>query len=156
MKRMRRILLVLAVGAVCFEFGWVASQKNLQAAPVMQVQETGQAPIDQFRREREQLRAMQRAQLNEIIHDAQTDADIRGAAQRQLLEMNAAETAETTLEGVIRMRGWEDCVVTAQPDSVNVLLCAELITQQESSMILELVCRETGIQSGGVKIIPIN
>lgn len=155
MKRMRRILLVLAVGALCFELGWIAAPENRAAEPAMQVQEETEAPIGRFRRERQQLRAMQRAQLNEIIHDAQTEADIRGAAQRQLLEMNEAEAAETTLEGVIRMRGWEDCVVTVQPESVNVLVQAELITRQESSLLLELVCRETGVQGGAVKIIPI-
>lgn len=154
MKRMRRVLLLLAVGMVCFELGWVAAPGKEAAAPVMQLQE--EAPIESFRRERQQLRAMQRAQLNEIIHDARTETDIRGAAQRQLLEMNEAESAETTLEGVIRMRGWEDCVVTVQPDSVNVLVQAELITRQESSLLMELVCRETGAQSGAVKIIPIN
>lgn len=155
MKRMRRILFVLAVAAVCFELGWVVSHEGQEAAPVMQVQQAEEAPIDSFRRERQQLRAMQRAQLNEMIHDAQTQADIRGAAQRQLLEMNEAEEAENTLEGVIRMRGWEDCVVTVQPDSVNVLVQAELITRQESSLLMELVCRETGVLSSAVKIIPI-
>lgn len=156
MKRMRYILLVLAVAALCFELGYVAAPGEQDTVTAMQAQAVYEEPIVQFRREREQLRAMQRAQLNEIIYDAATDSELRSAAQRRLMDLGKAEEAETNIEGIIRMRGWEDCVATVQQDSVNVLVCAELITRQESSIILDLVCRETGVQAGNVKIIPVN
>lgn len=156
MKRMRYILLTVAVGALCFEFGYLASPGGREAAPAMQMQAVQEDPMSTFRRERQQLRAMQRAQLNEIIYDTATEGGLRSAAQRQLMELAAAEEAETNIEGMIRMRGWEDCVATVQAGAVNVLVRAELITRQESSVILDLVCRETGVQAGNVKIIPVN
>lgn len=156
MKRLRYILLTLAVGAVCFECGWIAGNDKMQAVQVIRTQEIAVDPMAQYRREREQLRAMQRAQLNEMIHDGQTEDAIRSAAQRQLLDMNEAEAAETNIEGMLCMRGWSECVAAVQGDGVNVLLEDEMITRQESSLILELVCRETGIQPGNVKIIPVN
>ena len=156
MKRMRYILLTAAVGALCFEFGWLVSPGLQEAAPAMQIQEEQPQTIAQFRQDREQLRAMQRSQLNEMIHAADTDDALKGAARRKLLEINEASAAELNLEGIIRLRGWEDCVATVQADSVNILIPAEVITRQDSSVILELVCRETGVQGGNVKIIPIN
>ena len=155
MGRMKYLLLTAAVGALCFEFGWIAAPKTDAGVTVMQ-QEVYEDPMEAFRRERQQLRAMQRAQLNEIIYDEATDGELRGAAQRNLMELNASEEAETTIEGVLRMRGWEDCVATVQEDSVNVLVRTEIITRQDSSLILDLVCRETGVQAGNVKIIPVN
>lgn len=112
--------------------------------------------IAAFRTEREQLREMQKAQLNDLIHDSGTEAEIAAMAQRQLLDLCGREEHEVTLEGLLALRGFENPVVTVQADSVNVLLKAQLVTQQECSVILDLVCRETGVQSGNVKIIPIN
>ncbi|MBQ8507913.1 MAG: SpoIIIAH-like family protein [Clostridia bacterium] len=152
-KYLRLAMLVITCAALGFGFGW-------QLAPRENIVETMSPaegdPLEEFRREREQLRAMQKSQLNDIIHGVGVEPEIAGMAQRQLIEICESEEAELTLEGVLRMRGYEDCVVTVHNASVNVLLHAGIITQQDSSLILELVCRETGVQSGNVKIIPIN
>ena len=112
--------------------------------------------VARFKLVREQLRAMEKAQLNDVAHGSDTDPELAAMAQRQLIELCAREEQELTLEGVLAMRGWEDPVVTVRADSVNVLLQTTAVTRQESTAILELVCRETGVQSGNVKIIPIN
>ncbi len=112
--------------------------------------------MQSFRTLRQQLRAMEKAQLNEIAAATEAETEIRSMAQRQLLELCSAEEAELTLEGALRMLGYTDAVVTVHRDSVNVLLKASLVTQQESAAILDLVCRETGTLGGNVKIIPIN
>ena len=145
------IVLALTMAA-----GWWMGRSSVDApvAPVnAAVQEDAVAA---FRTEREQLRAMQKAQLNEIVDGDGSEPDIAALAQRQLMELCSREEHELTLEGLLTLRGFDDPVVTVQSDSVNVLLRAELVTQQECSVILDLVCRETGVQSGNVKIIPIN
>ena len=146
------IVLALTMAAV----GWWMGRSSVDApvAPVnAAVQEDAVAA---FRTEREQLRAMQKAQLNEIVDGDGSEPDIAALAQRQLMELCSREEHELTLEGLLTLRGFDDPVVTVQSDSVNVLLRSELVTQQECSVILDLVCRETGVQSGNVKIIPIN
>jgi len=112
--------------------------------------------VQAFKTLRQQLRAMEKAQLNDVAHDAQSDPELAQMARRQLIELCEREEQELTLEGVLSLRGYENPVVTVHADSVNVLLPAETIGRQESSVILELVCRETGVQGGNVKIIPIN
>ena len=147
------IVLSLAMAAV----GWFAGRSSVDVpvAPVNAAVQEEDA-VAAFRTEREQLRAMQKAQLNEIVHGDGSELEIAALAQRQLMELCSREEHELTLEGLLTLRGFDDPVVTVQSDSVNVLLRAELVTQQECSVILDLVCRETGVQSGNVKIIPIN
>ena len=99
---------------------------------------------------------MQTAQLNDIIHDGETDQQTRDLAQRTLLDLMAWAEQETTIEGVLRARGYADCAVTIHADTANVLVRAEALTRQETAVILELVLRETDVDSGNVKIIPIN
>ena len=99
---------------------------------------------------------MEKAQLNDVAHSPDAESEIIQMAQRQLVELCAREEQEMTIEGVLSLRGYSEPVVTVHSDSVNVILQSGGITRQESSAILELVCRETGVQSGNVKIIPIN
>lgn len=116
---------------------------------------TKEYTAEQFRTERQQLRAMQKAQLNEIIYSAQGDSEMIARAQRQLLELLEREETENLLEGLLEMRGFYGAVVSVGRDSASVLVQTELLTRQQSSMILDLVCRESGILSGNIKIIPI-
>lgn len=114
------------------------------------------AQTEAFKTLRQQLRAMEKAQLNDVIHDSGTEPELAQMARRQLLELCTREEQELTLEGVMALRGYDDPVVTVHGDSVNVILSCAALTKQESGAILELVCRETGVQAGNVKIIPIN
>ncbi len=118
------------------------------------VEQTPQDPLAAFVLEREQLRARSEAQLNEIIHSA-GDGEASAQARRQLTDMLARAAAETTIEGVLRARGFDGAVATVSANSANVLVRGEALTQRESAVILELVMRETGLTGGCVKIIPV-
>ena len=160
---MRRIVknltwMALAVLALCMAVviyaGVRQMRTDVEAEPTGAIAQPSEA--ERFRTLREQLRAMEKAQLNDVAHGADTDEELKAMAKRQLLELCTREEQELTLEGVLEMQVYCDPVVTVHASSVNVLIRAEVITRQESAAILELVCRETGAQAGNVKIIPVN
>ena len=111
--------------------------------------------MSRFRLEREQLRAREEAQLNDIIHSEGADGQIIADAQRQLLEMLSRSETEATLEGLLQSRGFEEVIVSVSRGSANVLVRTDMLTQGETAVILELVMRETGLTGGNVKIIPV-
>lgn len=112
-------------------------------------------PMASFRLEREQLRARQEAQLNDIIHAPGGDDAIAQEARRQLLAMLEHARAESALEGVLRSRGFEDALVSVSDAAANVLIRGDGPTRAESAVILDLVMRQTGLTGGNVKIIPV-
>ena len=150
------LLTALLAGALA----WFLHPEERQAVETLaaptQSAEPQADPLEEFRLEREQMRDMQTAQLNDIIYGENTDDETRALAQRTLLSLLAWSEQETTIEGVLRARGYADCVVTVHEDTANVLVRAEALTREESAVILELVLRETDVESGNVKIIPIN
>lgn len=159
---MRRWLL-LCGGAValslCMMGGYLlgsmsTGEKDSADTAVMDTLQTD--AIEQFRTERQQLRQMQTAQLNEIIYGGSAEPEVIDLAQRKLLELMTWSEQETTLEGVLHLREFEDVLVTVHTDSVNVMVRADALNQQQSTVIMELVQRETGISGTNVKIIPIN
>lgn len=112
-------------------------------------------PMARFRLEREQLRAREEAQLNEIIHDPGGDEAIGSRAREQLLSLLDRSEKELALEGILQSRGFEDALVSLSDASANVLIRREGMTSAETAVILELVMRETGLTGGNVKIIPV-
>ena len=117
--------------------------------------QSAESPMAAFLRAREQLRACHRAELNEMIHAEDADPTLRAAARRSLLELEAREEAEQTVEGVLRLRGFAEVVCTVHGDSVNVLLRADALNRETCALIYDLVGRETGIGGDNVKIIPM-
>lgn len=115
----------------------------------------GSDPMAAFRLEREQLRARQEAQLNDIIHDSGADGEIRSQARRELLDMLAHARSENAIEGILKSRGFEDALVSVSASAANVLIRGEALTHAQSAVILDLVMRETGLTGGNVKIIPV-
>lgn len=113
-------------------------------------------PIQQFRTEREQLRQMQKNELNEIIYTQNADEGIVRDAQEQLLDLLETERLEVLTEGILHLRGFEGAVVILNGESANVLIGEEILDVQKSTLIMELIVSETGVSTGNVKIIPIN
>ncbi len=112
-------------------------------------------PLERFRVEREQLRAREQAQLNDIIYNADSDASAVAAAQRQLLALLDSAEKELTIEGILQSRGFDGALATVSAQAANVLVRAETLTQRQTAVILELVTRQTGLSGGNVKIIPV-
>ena len=134
---------------------WIVSRQPERAGSAPAYSAAQGDPLSQFRTEREQLRARQEAQLNDIIHAEGADERDASLARGQLMEMLEYAREETTLEGLLRGRGFEDALVSVSRSSANVLVKGEPLNQRETAVILELVMRETGLTGGNVKIIPV-
>ena len=111
--------------------------------------------IAEFRQERQQLRQLQLTQLNEIIHDPNSSAEMISMAQEKQIELMTRTEQEMTLENLLAMRDFRDAAVTVHADSVNIMVRAEAVNARQAAVICELASRETGIFGGNVKIIPI-
>ena len=148
--------LTMLAGSIpaAYTLGLRRGREKAEAVPVSMDLEEADS-LTRFRTEREQLRARQSAELNEIIYSTQGDGELILQAQRQLLDMLETAQRELTLEGILQARGFGDALVTVNPNSVNVLVRSEDLTARETAVILELVLRETGVTGGNVKIIPI-
>ncbi len=143
---------VLALSAAVLAL-WLALGRSGEVRTVRM--ESVQTMSD-FYTDREALREGELDRLREIMADGSTPEEIRLAAGRRELALMERADKEAAIEAVLSARGYAPLVVTVQSDSVNVLIKAESLTQQDAAVILDLVMRETGVTGGNVKIIPIN
>src|SRR5690554_2148556 len=73
-----------------------------------------------YREDREATRAEEILYLDSIITSATSDEATIAAAQEKKLALIDIMEMELALEGLIKARGFEDCIVTISTENINV------------------------------------
>lgn len=138
------------------------------AAPAMQIEidgvpyEQGQeamamssaAAFASFRVSRDSQRVDELEVLESIIANANTSSEQIDMAQAQKLSIVDSMEKEVTVEGLIKIIGFTDAVVTIHRGSVNVVLDKPALSEAEVAQVLDICVRETGEDVGNIKIMP--
>lgn len=103
---------------------------------------------------REQGRAKSEATLKEIINNSNvTDAQKQDAID-QMIELTAIKEKETVTEALLEAKGFADTLVTITDGSVEVVVNANNLTEQQMAQIEDVVKRKTGISAKNIVITP--
>jgi stage III sporulation protein AH len=118
---------------------------------------TGVAPepdfFTDFRLDRERARGEQLEYLREAINNTKLDEATRKQAGEQWLAITRQVGKELELEGLIKAKGWDDCIVFVQDTSCTVVVKAEKLTQAQVAQIGDIVVRGTGLNAKAVNIV---
>ncbi len=128
-----------------------ANQEADEAADYVSAAES----IATFQDERSRNRTVTVAQLNTIIEDERTDEQTRREAQQSLMSSIERSEQETSIEGLVCALGFESCVASVGSETCTVVVKAPSLTRQQAAQILDVACRETGMLSGSIKVIPV-
>lgn len=104
-----------------------------------------------YREERDQVRTQELAYLDAIVAQG-ADAETLSDAQKQKLDLVNAMETELTVENLVRAKGFSDVIVSIHEGSVNVVVGADKLNDEQVAQILDIVLRETGKTAENVKI----
>ena len=107
-----------------------------------------------YRTDREATRNQEIAYLDEIINSATSTETAIASAESQKLAITGAMETELVLEGLIKAKGFEDCIVTISTENVNVVVMDEDLSLEDAAQILNIVVTETEFTAPDVVIIP--
>lgn len=113
---------------------------------------SGSGYFTAFRQNRESARAKQIEQLDAVIAHGGTDEETLKEAQELKISLVSSMELEFTVESMIKSKGFTDCAVTFHKGSVNVIVNAQELTQEQVARILEIVIRETGEDPLNIKV----
>ncbi|MBR1746626.1 MAG: SpoIIIAH-like family protein [Clostridia bacterium] len=123
----------------------VASQSNDAVTPTF---------FATYRTDREATRAQEMLYLEDIISSTEADEKTVADAQTKKLSLVGMMETELSLEGLIKSKGFDDCVVTISTDNVNVVVKDAELSLDEASQILNIITSETDYKASNVIIIP--
>ena len=92
--------------------------------------------------------------LDEVIADAAASAETVQQALQRKAELADAMAMETEIETLLKARGFADALCTINPQSVNIVVLSEGLTQRQASQIMDIAVSVTGQPASNIRIIP--
>lgn len=106
-----------------------------------------------YQQDRATTRAQEISMLDAIIADESAGKDTVAQAQAQKLALVGCMEKETSLESVLKAKGFENVLVSAKPGSVTVVVGGGALSDAQAVQILDVATRETEEAAENIKII---
>lgn len=132
----------------------VASKENAGEAVLVNNTVTGDY-FEAAKLSREQTRAKNKETLLELVNSDSASEAQKEKAMNEIVAMTAVNEKETSTENLLAAKGFEDVVVTIVDDSVDVIVNAESLTEQQIAQIEDVVKRKTECASDKIVISPV-
>lgn len=132
----------------------MASKENAGEAVLVSNQVTGNY-FEAAKLSREQTRAKNKETLLELVNSNAASEAQKEKAMNEIVAMTAVNEKETATENLLAAKGFEDVVVTILDESVDVIVNAETLTEQQIAQIEDVVKRKTECDSDKIVISPV-
>lgn len=107
--------------------------------------------FDIYRSERDSVRTQELAYLDAIVAQGGDEATL-SEAQRQKMTLVGCMESELNTENLIRAKGFREVIVSMHNGSVNVIVDADVLGDEQVAQILDIVLRETGESAENIKV----
>lgn len=111
--------------------------------------------LAEARLDREISRSAARETLSELIDNKNTGQSAREQAQKEVIDMAKIMDMETTAEGLIKAKGFEDAVIYISDGKVSAMVKADKLSGGDVSKIQEIITEITGIPAENIKIVEV-
>jgi len=102
-------------------------------------------------REKSRDEALQTLQV--VVDSAEEFPETRDKALSEILEIASCIEIETTVEEMIKAKGFEDCVAIISGDNINVIVKSDGLLTSEVAQITDIVKSETGYSAENIRIV---
>ena len=104
---------------------------------------------------REQTRAKNKETLTNLVNNKNVTNEQKDKAMNEIMKMTEINEKETATENLLAAKGFEEAVVTILADSVDVVVNAEDLTEQQIAQIEDVVKRKTECEADKNVISPV-
>lgn len=156
MKIRTKIIIITAMVLLLGVTGYLNVMLNNSVSNNGDDVQTTSSYFQTYRADRESTRDQEMLYYDAIISsDSSSEEAIKNAENAKLALVDQMEQ-ELVIEGLIKAKGFEDCVVTILDENINAVVKAESLTAAQAAQITSIIQTQlsiTGIKN--IKIIPV-
>ena len=93
--------------------------------------------------------------LKSVSDSDESSAETRDKANLDMISLAQTTDVESTIESLVKAKGFEECMAYIGDESVNVIVATSGLTTESAAQINEIVIAETGRDASAVKIVEI-
>lgn len=108
-----------------------------------------------YRSDRESTRDQEMLYYDAIIASPSSTAEAIAAAETARLTLVNQMEKELVVEGLIKAKGFDDCVVTISSSNVNAVVKSKALSSTEVAQIVGVIQSQLGTSIENIKIIPV-
>lgn len=144
------LLAAVAANVIMNRADEMTAQASAEAVSVSATGREGSF-FDVYRSERDSVRTQELAYLDAIVAQGADESTLSDAQKQKLTLVNCMES-ELNTENLIRAKGFEEVIVSMHNGSVNVIVDADALSDEQVAQILDIVLRETGETAENIKV----
>lgn len=156
-------LLICLAGYLNYAYGDVSDSKETSNGYMGEAKLVGNMGKDgveedffsSARLNRESGRSKSIETFNAIINNENADAESKQSAQNGILALADNTQTETTIENLIKSRGFSDAVCYINNSQANIVVKSENLDETQVALITEIVTEQTNIPAEKIKVVEI-
>lgn len=126
-----------------------------QAQLVETVAKDVAAYFNECRLNKQQTRDEALELLKSVADSTDAAAETKEKANTDMMQLAKLTDTESTIESLVKAKGFTDCMAYIGDDSVNVIVATEGLSAEQAAQINEIVIAESGKTASAVKIVEI-
>ncbi|MBO5394393.1 MAG: SpoIIIAH-like family protein [Clostridia bacterium] len=156
MKKRTKIIVITAMVLLLGITGYLNVMINNSVSNGTPAQTTQTASYFQtYRSTRESTRDQEMLYYDAIISNETSTSDAIKNAESLKLDLIAQMEQELVIEGLIKAKGFEDCIVSMLDGNVNAVVKAKELSSTEVAQILAVIQSQLNTSLENIKIIPV-
>jgi stage III sporulation protein AH len=93
--------------------------------------------------------------LKSVSESDESAEETREKANSDLINLAQTTDVESTIENLVKAKGFADCMVYIGDESVNVIVATNGLTNESAAQINDIVIAESGMDASAIKIVEI-
>lgn len=156
MKKRTKIIIITAMVLLLGVTGYLNVMLNSSVSSGQnETQTTTVGYFQSYRTTRESTRDQEMLYYDAIIaNETSTDDAVKNAENAKLSLISQMEK-ELVVEGLIKAKGFDDCVVTISDSNVNAVVKADELSSTEVAQIVAVIQSQLNTSIENIKIIPV-
>lgn len=155
MKKRTKIIIIAVMVLLLGVTGYLNVMLNKSVSNNNDGTTTTSSYFQTYRTDRESTRDQEMLYYDAIIaSESSSEEAIKNAEEAKLALIDQMEQ-ELVVEGLIKSKGFADCVVTISESNVNAVVKAAELTSSEVAQIVSVIQTELSVGIENIKIIPV-
>ncbi|MBQ8444197.1 MAG: SpoIIIAH-like family protein [Clostridia bacterium] len=155
MKKRTKIIIITAMVLLLGVTGYLNVMLNNSVSNSTVETTTSASYFSTYRSTRESTRDQELLYYDAIIANESSSADAIKSAETLKLNLISQMEQELVIEGLIKAKGFEDCIVSILDENVNAVVKAKELSSTEVAQILAVIQSQLSVSLENVKIIPV-
>ena len=155
MKKRTKIIIIAVMVLLLGVTGYLNVVLNNSVSNSNNNSTTTSSYFQTYRSDRESTRDQEMLYYDAMNANETSSAEAIATAESAKLALIEQMEQELVVEGLIKAKGFEDCVVTISDTDVNAVVKSGELTEAEVAQIVEIIQSQLNISLENIKLIPV-